>query len=192
MRFWSKLPEEIRLETESERVSALNGIAAISKDLRELSHHLHPQILDDLGLETAIRQLCELSEERYSTPVRFSTRNVPSDVPSAIAISLYRIVQEALQNVAKHASAESVDIALVGGKAALEPSIRDNGIGFDPQSQGRGLGLGLISMAQRAKLAGGDFEIQSRPKGGTHIHVSLPFEVVEPQDLSASPAQVTR
>lgn len=191
-RFWSKLPEEIRLETESERVSALNGIAAISKDLRELSHHLHPQILDDLGLETAIRQLCELSEERYSTPVRFSTRNVPSDVPSAIAISLYRIIQEALQNVGKHASAESVDIALVGGKAALELSIRDNGIGFDPQSQRRGVGLGLISMAQRAKLAGGDFEIQSRPKGGTQIHVSLPLEVVEPQDLSASPAEVTR
>jgi two-component system CheB/CheR fusion protein len=191
-RLWSKLPEDVKITTESDRMSALLGLASISKDLRELSHHLHPQILDDLGLETAIRQLCELSEERHSTPVRFSTRNVPSEVPPAIAIALYRIVQEALQNIAKHASAESVDIALVGGKAAIELSIRDNGIGFDPLLQKRGSGLGLISMAQRAKLAGGDFEIQSRPNGGTQIHVGLPLESAEPRILSANYAQTSR
>ncbi|HWF47742.1 MAG TPA: response regulator [Bryobacteraceae bacterium] len=191
-RLWAKLPETVRMETDAERATALARIAGIAKDLRELSHHLHPQILDDLGLETAVRQLCELFEERHSIPVRFSTRNAASEVSPAVAIALYRIVQEGLQNVAKHASAESVDIALVGGKARVELSMRDNGIGFDPLAQKRGSGLGLISMAQRAKLAGGDFEIQSRPNGGTQIHVSVPREPAGSEIAGSARAHVVR
>jgi signal transduction histidine kinase len=191
-RLWSKLPEKLRKETEPERETALTRIAGIAKDLRELSHHLHPQVLDDLGLETAVRQLCELFEERYSIPVRFSTRNAASQVSPAVGIAIYRIVQEGLQNVAKHSGAESVDIALVGGKGRVELSIRDNGVGFDPLAQKRGSGLGLISMAQRARLAGGDFEIQSRPNGGTQIHVSVPSEPADSEIAGSTPEHILR
>ncbi|HEX4231980.1 MAG TPA: response regulator [Bryobacteraceae bacterium] len=191
-RLWTKLPVTVQMETDAERATALARIAEIAKDLRDLSHHLHPQVLDDLGLETALRQLCESFEERHSTPVRFSTRNAGSQVSPSVAIAIYRIVQEALQNVAKHAVAESVDIALVGGKTRVELSIRDNGIGFDPVALKRGTGLGLISMAQRAKLASGDFEIQSRPNAGTQIHVSVPREPARSEITDFAPAHVLR
>jgi signal transduction histidine kinase len=191
-RLWARLPDTVRMETDPERRIALARIAELAKDLRELSHHLHPQVLDDLGLETAVRQLCELFEERYSIPVRFSTRNAASEISPSIGIAIYRIVQEGLQNVAKHASAESVDIALMGRQGRIEMSMRDNGIGFDPLSQKRGSGLGLISMAQRAKLAGGDFEIQSRPNGGTQIHVSVPRESASSTIAGAPPARISR
>lgn len=189
-RLWAKLPGPVQAETKTELETALARVAEIGNDLRELSHHLHPQILDDLGLEIALRQLCVRFEERHGMAVRFSTRNVPSEIPQPAAITLYRIVQEGLQNIAKHSEAESADIAVVGGKGAVELSIRDNGIGFDPAARKRGSGLGLISMAQRAKLAGGDFEIQSRPNGGTQIHVSMPLQTRESEPTATDSAQV--
>jgi signal transduction histidine kinase len=191
-RLWAKLPEAVRVETDEERTIALERIGEIAKDLRALSHQLHPQILDDLGLETALRQLCESFEERYTIAVRFSTRNAPSQVAPAVAIAIYRIVQEGLQNVAKHARAKSVDIAMIGGKAGVELSIRDNGIGFDPLTLKVGIGLGLINMAQRAKLAGGGFEIHSRPNGGTQIHVKVPREASSSEIPNSARAQVLR
>jgi signal transduction histidine kinase len=172
---WAKLPKSVQAATERERTTALARISGIVKDLRELSHHLHPQILDDLGLETAVRHVCELFEDRYSIMVRFATRNLPDRISAPASIALYRIIQQGLQNIVKHASAELVEIALVGGKTGLELSIRDDGIGFDPATRRRGSGLGLISMAQRAKLAGGNFEIQSSPNAGTQIYVNIPF-----------------
>ncbi|MGC2656537.1 MAG: ATP-binding protein [Bryobacteraceae bacterium] len=176
---WAKLPEGVQAATKRERATALERISGIVKDLRELSHDLHPQILDDLGLETAVRHICELFEDRHSLIVRFATRNLPGQISALVSIALYRIIQQGLQNIVKHASAELVEIALVGGKTGLELSICDDGIGFDPATRRRGSGLGLISMAQRAKLAGGNFEIQSRPNGGTQIYVSIPFDLAD-------------
>lgn len=175
-KLWSKLPATVQNETKSELETALARVAAISKDLRGVSHHLHPQILDDLGLETAVRQLCEQFEDRHRIRTRFSIRNVPAHMPDSTSLALYRIVQECLANIAKHAQADAVDIALIGGNASIELTIRDNGVGFDTRARKSGSGLGLISMAQRAKLAGGDFEIHSRPNSGTLIHVSIPVE----------------
>ena len=176
---WAKLPEGVQAVTRRERATALERISGIVKDLRELSHDLHPQILDDLGLEPALRHICELFEDRHPLIVRFATRNLPGQISALVSIALYRIIQQGLQNIVKHASAELVEIALVGGKTGLELSIRDDGIGFDPATRRRGSGLGLISMAQRAKLAGGNFEIRSRPNGGTQIYVSIPFDLAD-------------
>ncbi|HEX4809976.1 MAG TPA: response regulator [Bryobacteraceae bacterium] len=184
-KLWKKLPATIQDETKSELETALARVAGISKDLRGVSHHLHPQILDDLGLETALRQLCEQFEERHLIRTRFSIRNVPTEVADSTSLALYRIVQECLANIAKHAQADSVDIALIGGIASIELTVRDNGAGFDTRTRKRGSGLGLISMAQRAKLAGGDFEIHSSLKNGTQIHVSIPLEVADQQDANA-------
>jgi signal transduction histidine kinase len=181
-----KLPATIRETVRAEFDSALRRVSELSRELRELSHRLHPQILDDLGLERALRELCETFEERHFITVRFSTRNVPAQIPVPIAIALYRIVQESLQNIKKHAAATAVHIALFGGATNIEMSIRDDGTGFDPQTRRNGTGLGLISMAQRAKLIGGVFEIKSNLNRGTRIHVSVPLQVYKGQNASAA------
>lgn len=191
-RLWGKLPPAIRDATKLELDTALSRVAELSKDLRDLSHHLHPQILDDLGLEAALQSLCETFEERHLIALRFSARNIPAHIPSPASIALYRIVQQSLENIAKHAKADSVNVALVGGAASIELSVRDNGGGFDARAHKNGKGLGLISMAQRAKLAGGEFEIQSHPDHGTQIHVSIPLEAEDLQDASAASARELR
>jgi two-component system CheB/CheR fusion protein len=181
-----ELPAGIQETTRTEFDSVLRQVEELSNDLRDLSHRLHPQILNDLGLERALQDLCETYEERYSMTVRFSTRNVQPSVPAAISIALYRIVQEALQNVAKHAEASAVDIALIGGRTSLELTLRDNGTGFAAQVRRPGSGIGLINMAQRARLVGGSFEIQSRPDAGTRIHVSVPLKLDETGNAGAA------
>ncbi len=191
-KLWAKLPSAVRAANQPEFKAALGHITDISRDLRNLSHSLHPDILDHLGLEMAVRELCESFEVRHATGARFSARNVPAEVPASAALTLYRIVQESLQNVAKHARADWVNVALIGGSASIELSIRDDGTGFDARSQSQAKGLGLISMAQRAKLVGGNFEIQSHANGGTQIHVSVPLETAQPQGTQAAAAGEAR
>ncbi len=170
-----KLPAAIREENKLEFDAALNSIGKLSDSLRDVSHLLHPSILDDLGLEVALRRLCEEFQARYSIATRFSTRSVPAHVLASTSVALYRIVQEGLQNVAKHAGPASVNVALIGATDSLKLSIRDTGNGFDQESEKSRTGLGLISMAQRSRLAGGTFEIQSDRNAGTQIHVSVPL-----------------
>jgi signal transduction histidine kinase len=170
-----KLPTAIREQHKVEFEEALGRIGGLADSLRDVSHLLHPSILDDLGLEVALRRLCEEFQTRYSISSRFSARSVPSEIAASTSVALYRIVQEALQNVAKHAGPATVNAALIGTPNGLKLSIRDTGRGFDQESEKSRAGLGLISMAQRARLAGGTFEIQSKPNNGTQIHVSVPL-----------------
>ena len=181
-RMWGKIPPVVQDTAGAEFRAVLGRVAELSKDLRNLSHDLHPPILDDLGLEIALRELCETFQERHATPVRFSARNVPAEIPPATAIALYRIVQESLQNIAKHADADAVHVALIGGTETIELSVRDNGSGFDPGTQKSASGLGLVSMTQRAKLAGGTLEIESHLNTGTRIRVSVPKAGQKMQD----------
>lgn len=170
-----KLPASIREENKLEFDAALTRIGGLADSLRDVSHLLHPSILDDLGLEVALRRLCEDFQTRYSISTRFSARSVPARMLPSTSVALYRIVQEGLQNVAKHAGPASVNVALIGAADSLKLSVRDTGSGFDQASEKSRAGLGLISMAQRARLAGGSFEIQSAPNAGTQIHVSVPL-----------------
>ncbi len=178
---WCKVPEPVREANEVEFKGVLGHIAILAKDLRNLSHNLHPQILDDLGLETALRELSHTFGDRHRITTRFSARDLPLDVPMPAAMALYRIVQQSLQNIATHAGADGVDVALIGSPRAIELTVRDNGRGFDARSEKQRKGIGLISMAQRAQLAGGDFEIQSHTNGGTQIHVRIPLESSDEQ-----------
>jgi signal transduction histidine kinase len=150
-------------------------IMRIADDLRGVAHRLHPSIIDDLGLSTALGQLAEEFGARHGKPVWVSVRSVPPDLPEEVAIGLYRIAQEALRNVTKHAGPVSVSIALLGSPGSVDLSIRDLGKGFDVGDPGARKGLGLISMAQRAELLGGTLELQSDPGQGTRIHVRIPL-----------------
>lgn len=155
------------------RLEALReGAAALSEELRRISHALHPSILEDLGLPVALRSLVTEFAEREGMPSNFTHRNVPDTLSPEVAATLYRITQEALRNVAKHAGRTHVRVSLIGTSSALRLNVRDLGEGFDP-SETRG--LGLISMEERARLVGGSFHISSALGEGTTVQVQVPL-----------------
>ncbi|WP_446745701.1 CheR family methyltransferase [Silvibacterium acidisoli] len=161
----------------SEQVeSARHELQAINTDVSQMSHRLHPAILKDLGLSVALRSLVEEFESREGMPTTFNPGELPEDLPMNVVTAIYRISQEGLRNVAKHAGRTHVKIALGGSNGAVELKIMDFGEGFDPDSKNGASGLGLISMQERARLVGGTCQIQSSPGHGTTITVRIPLE----------------
>jgi two-component system CheB/CheR fusion protein len=152
-----------------------DGVETLSDHIRRIAYELHPSALDHLGLVVALRSYVREFTEREGIPVRFTPRKVPSQIPAEVASTFFRIVQEALRNVAKHAGKTSVGIALTGGSKRLSLSIRDNGIGFDADSVRDKGGLGLISMQERARLVSGDFSLETQPGRGATITVHVPL-----------------
>jgi signal transduction histidine kinase len=107
--------------------------------------------------------------------VHFSHHHIPNQIPEDVTVCLFRIVQEALRNVAKHSGASEVKVELSGIDDRLELSVSDFGVGFDPESaKGRG-GLGLLSISERLRLIGGDLAVESEPSHGTRIRVRIPL-----------------
>ncbi len=162
-------PATIRLRLEALRERA----GEMSEELRRISHALHPSILEDLGLPSALRSLVAEFAEREEMPANFSHRNVPQKLPLEITGALYRITQEALRNVSKHAGRTHVKVSLVGTNTGLRLTVRDLGEGFEPSDS---RGLGLISMEERARLVGGTFRVTSALGEGTTVHVDVPVE----------------
>lgn len=118
-------------ETRSRLAELRDRTAAISEDLRKLSHRLHPSILDDLGLPTALRQLVEEFGAAENMPVSFRHQGLPDKLAPEVAGALYRIAQEALRNIAKHAGKTHVRVNLAASNGRLRLTIRDVGEGFD-------------------------------------------------------------
>ncbi len=173
---WQKLPPEFR----DAHAANLGGLVAelelLAQQLRDISHQLHPSILDDLGLVAALRRLAENLENRYSVPTRVIALNVPEPFSPELAVELYRIAQEALNNVVRHAGDDvTVTITLQESSGALDFSIRDTGSGMDTDNLKPSKGLGLKSMAERAALVGGSLAIESVLGEGTCIRVRVPL-----------------
>ena len=107
--------------------------------------------------------------------IRFATRGIPPSLPPGIASCLYRVTQEALRNVAKHAASRRCTVRLLGSGEEILLSIKDFGVGFDPEaSRNQGIGLGIVGMQERVRLVNGTFSIQSIPGRGTQILVRIP------------------
>ncbi len=150
------------------------NVAEISAGVRTLSHRLHPSLLEHLGTAAALESLLEEFAEREGILTSFYADQVPDNLSLEVATGLYRIAQEALRNVSKHAGKAHVKISLhthdrdEGRQLILE--IADSGRGFDPERQ-RNPGLGLISMKERARLLGATLSLQSIPRRGTTVMV---------------------
>ena len=167
-RTWAKDPDRAR-----EDLRALRGqIAELSDDVRNLAYRLHPSILDHLGLAIALETYSKEYSKREKIRVTFSHKNIPDAIPQDIATCLYRVAQEGLRNVAKHAKAVRVVMTLEGRDGHLELSIKDSGTGFNPNER---QGLGLLSMQERVRLVQGSFSLQSQPGCGTTISVRIPL-----------------
>jgi signal transduction histidine kinase len=151
--------------------------ARIAKDLDRVAQGLHPSSLEYQGLAGSIRTLCREFRKRHSTEVECKIDNVPQDMDGAVVATLYRVSQEALRNIAKHARAKNVTVSLSASPTEVRLSIHDNGAGFDVAATRTGRGLGLASMSERLKLVGGTFDVDSRIGGGTRIEATVPFGV---------------
>ena len=150
-------------------------IIKASEETRHIAYQLHPSVLDDLGVEASLQSLCKEFSERTSIAVEFTDGILPRSVHSEVASCLYRVAQESLQNVAKHAHAKHVSVALTFQKGTVVLTIADDGVGFDPETvKGRG-GLGLIGMEERARVVNGKLSIAAKPGHGTRIAIKIPL-----------------
>jgi signal transduction histidine kinase len=154
--------------------SLRDRVAEVSNDIRRVAYQLHPSILEHLGLGVALRSYCSEFSEREGIKVKFAVQARLGSVPEAIALCFYRVTQEALRNVAKHASAKSADVALEAKDHRLHLSIRDNGSGFDVADNQKG-SIGLLSMKERVRLVDGEFILKASRGHGTRIDVWVPL-----------------
>jgi two-component system CheB/CheR fusion protein len=150
-------------------------VQSLNTDVREISHRLHPAILSDLGLSAAIKSLMDDFRQREQMPVTYSELEVPENMPPSVMTALYRVTQEALRNVSKHAGQTHVKVSLEGVNGAIRLQVRDFGHGFDQDADYPVRGLGLISMEERARIAGGMFSVTSSLGNGTNIVVDIPL-----------------
>lgn len=141
--------------------------------VRDMSLLLRPSMLDDLGLIPAVQWQAREVSRNSNIYVQVLAESIPEDLPDDYNTCIYRIVQEALRNVVRHAQAKSVRINLSLPNDHLLLTIKDDGHGFQPH---RDKGLGLLGMEERVSHLGGDFQIQSRPGDGTCVRVELPLE----------------
>jgi len=162
-------------EKMNQKLRNLQGqVQQLAQDVRQISHKLHPSILDDLGLVAALDELCQEFSAREGIAVAFESEAVPDVLPIDLASCLYRISQEALHNVLKHAQASQVRLRLSASADGIHLCIRDNGVGFDSEAGLSRPGLGIVSMKERIRLVNGEFSMYSQPGQGTELIAFVP------------------
>jgi signal transduction histidine kinase len=148
----------------------------VLENLHRLAMDLRPASLDHLGLIPALRQYLHTFGSQYGLLLQFETVGLDDHrLPPLIEINLYRIVQEALTNVVRHAKATQADVLLERRENQIITIIEDNGIGFDPETRSQSGRLGLLGMRERAEMMDGHLLVESTPSGGTTIYVEIPY-----------------
>jgi signal transduction histidine kinase len=148
------------------------------EEIRNIARGLRPTTLDTLGLASSLRELFDDIKEHTDLEIHFFHKRLPRRLDPEKELAIYRIVQEALTNVVKHAHAEKVFVNLVREKKFITLGVEDAGVGFDKDkvmkiSRGKGP-LGLLIMQERAVQVDGEFSIESRIDGGTHLLARIP------------------
>lgn len=151
-------------------------VSDMAKDIQSLSHELHSSKLEYLGLVAAIKIFCKEFAERQNAQVDFQSHDVPRTLRHEISLCLFRVLQESLQNSAKHSGAHNFEARLWVSSGQIQLTVRDFGRGFDFGAANRGAGLGLISMRERLKSVGGTLSIDSKNGSGTTIHARIPLD----------------
>jgi PAS domain S-box-containing protein len=166
---------------------ACRDVMSIAEGVQALSHRLHPARLEYLGIAAAAETLCREVTRQRAVEVAFHAESVPEGVSRRVAVCLYRVLQEALQNAIKHSGSGKIDVTLRGGGDEIELAVRDFGAGFDVSTT-QGRGLGLTSMQERVSAVSGRLTIVSEPQHGTTILASLPLITDDSKPPSHSPA----
>lgn len=151
-------------------------LTTVSDDVRQMAYRFHPSILDDLGLVKAVRRLVDEFSSRTGIKSTYVHQDPVTVLPGEVAICIYRVVQESLSNVSRHARASQVEVELICEDDLLSLSVRDNGVGFRSAQPANMTGhLGLLSMKERVRLAKGTLEVDSTPLHGTCVRVEIPL-----------------
>ena len=146
----------------------------IATDIQQMSHHLHPSKLNYLGLAPSLRDLCREFSRQHKIEIECVARDLPQDMDENTSLSLYRTVQEALRNAVKHSHAQHVKVQLTSESNMVRLWVSDDGVGFNPKQERNQHGLGLVSMRERLRSAGGEFSIDSAPSRGTRVEGWVP------------------
>jgi len=162
-----------------EKLSNVRNVAALAlRDLRNLIFDLRPEVLDDLGLALALRSQTKKCLEPAGVRVRLSAAGLKDQLPAEVETAVFRVVQEAITNIARHAQAGEASISLTKKDSRLIVRVEDNGVGFDPNlvTSEEGKGWGLRGMEERITLLGGKFYIGSKPGKGTLVLAEVPLD----------------
>jgi len=163
---------DTKLRTELTRLS--RRLRGILRDVEQTAYRLHPSSLDHLGLSVALKSYCADFGKQNGIDVRCTERNMPRAIAPGLALTVYRVVQEALRNVIKHSGARQAAVSVAGTNGSIFFSVKDFGRGFDA-SRPIKRGLGLISMEERVRQADGVFTLKTAPGKGVRIDVRLPL-----------------
>ncbi|NJD01865.1 MAG: sensor histidine kinase [Ruminiclostridium sp.] len=180
---------DMDLEKAREELQSLKKTVRESlQDVRKIIYNLRPMSLDDLGLVPTLQRYIMTFQEDTGISVSFKTRGAPDDVKPVISLTVFRIVQEAISNIKKHAGAKSVSINLEFSEKCLELYIYDDGSGFDTgklnvRTGDMSSGFGLLGMKERVELLGGVFNINSELDKGTRLNIAIPF-IQEEEDTN--------
>ena len=172
------------VKEEARKLLELLGHAA--EEVERISRDLRPSVLEHLGLAVVLRDTGTAFAKRTGVPLKLACAPLAERLPAAIELTLYRILQEALKNVEKHARARQVTVRLTKSAGTVQLTIHDDGIGFDPDRHPTGqkgkAGLGLLGMRERATSVGGVLKVKSARRAGTEIEIRLPV----PRDAARS------
>jgi PAS domain S-box-containing protein len=147
----------------------------IADDVQSLSHELHSSKLQYLGITAAIRSFCKEFGEQQKVEIDFTSYDLPIALSPDVSLCLFRVLQEALHNSAKHSGVRRFEVRLWGKPDEVHLTVRDFGAGFDREAAKENRGLGLVSMEERLKLVNGTLAIETQPKSGTTIHARVPL-----------------
>ncbi|HIJ78116.1 MAG: histidine kinase [Desulfobulbaceae bacterium] len=175
------------LEQANSQEEINNGIkqlkVVLSEEMENIHHmaiELRPSVLDDMGIEAAIGLYVDQFKQKHNIDIKLTIIGFDDNRPAPhVEISIYRIIQEALINVLRHAKAKKIKIILEWRDTDIRGIVEDDGVGFNTDGRDKGR-LGLYGMEERSRLLGGTFRIESEPEGGTLVLFSIPFE----QDLA--------
>jgi PAS domain S-box-containing protein len=176
-------PPASAVELSSRIGEAYSLVLELGSNIQALSHRLHSSKLAYLGLEGAAASFCKELSDHQKVEINFRSEGIPEGLSEEASLCLFRVLQEALQNAAKHSGARHFEVALRRESNLIHLMVRDQGIGFDTEETINSCGIGLTSMRERLKLVDGQLSIESRLQIGTTIHARVPLN---PKVKSAS------
>jgi PAS domain S-box-containing protein len=149
--------------------------AEVGAELHRVSHELHPVWLEQLGLPASIRRICAEMSDAHRVTIHLEIGEIPAQLGRDAGLCLYRIAQEALHNMVKHSQATTATVRMEADRSEFVLHVSDNGRGFDSALEHELKGVGLVSMRERARHAGGDLTLTTKPGQGTRIQVRVPL-----------------
>jgi signal transduction histidine kinase len=164
-------------ELTQEFEAARKQVEELGNDVRALSHRLHSSKLKLLGLEAAAAGLCSELSDLVGLEIDFRAEGIPKELPEDISLCIFRVLQEALQNAAKHSRSRRFQVLLTLEASEICLTVHDSGIGFQQEEAIKGRGVGLLSMQERLKLVKGRLSVDSSPQRGTTIQARVPVPV---------------